>query len=229
MGGLFSWLARAQEGTGALPKFAKDESPMVMRRWSRSGRYAIRALGPFDALELRFRLASMLGRELLAALWDIAVLIAGTEVGTVNYRKIYAALRLYTAQSPNGLPDRKAVQEAAGELYAEAIKRLHGVMPNEREVDLSAVMTAARPYFEIVGPALGAIEPSAAMEIAEFMLIVRREGGSGLYLSGEPVKTMDAANNLVPHEDVWPIVFWALLFNLRPFMPAASTAQPRGR
>jgi hypothetical protein len=227
--GLLSWIAQASEGVGGLPKFGKDETPMVVRRWSRSGRYAIRALNPFDALELRFRLASMLGRELLAALWDIAVLVAGTEVGTVNYRKIYAALRRYVAQNPSGLPDRKAVQEAAGELYAEAIKRLHGVMPNEREVDLSAVMTAARPYFEIVGPALGAVEPAAAMEIAEFMLIVRREGGSGLYIGGEPVKSIDAANNLVPHEDVWPIVFWALLFNLRPFMPAASTAPPRGR
>jgi hypothetical protein len=227
--GLFGWIGKAQAGEGALPKFGKDETPIVVRRWSRSGRYAIRALNPFDALELRFRLASMLGRELTAALFDVAVLIAGTPVGTINYRKLYAALRAYTAQNPTGLPDRKAIQDAAGELYAEAIKRLHGVMPNERELDLGDLMQTVRPYFELLGPTLGAIEPAAAMEIVRFMLLVPRDGGSGLYIAGEPVRTIEQANNLIPHEDVWPLAFWALLFNLKPFTRAASTAQPRGR
>lgn len=227
--GLLSWITRASEGEGALPKFGKDDSPIVVRRWSRSGRYAVRALNPFDALELRFRLASMLGREMTAALFDVAVLIAGTPVGSINYRKLYAALRAYAAQNPTGLPDRKAIQDAAGELYAEAIKRLHGVMPNEREVDLGDLLTTTRPYFELLGPALGAIEPAAAMEIVRFVLLVQRDGGSGLYIAGEPVRTIEHANNLIPHADVWPLTFWALLFNLKPFMPAASTAQPRGR
>lgn len=202
---------------------------VVTQRWSRSGIYMVRALRPMDRMQLRFMLAAMLGREVLAAMHDVMVLAAANdEVNATNMRRIYDALRNMVAR---GEPvDRQAVERAAGELWAVAQRKILEVMPDEQQLDLTAFLQKTRPYLAAIAPALGAIDSDMAMDIVRKMLIVQREGGSGLYVRDQPCKDEATINALVPHDEIETIAWWALLLNLRPFTHAgASTAPSSGQ
>lgn len=193
---------------------AAAETSVVDHRWAKSGQYVLRALYPRDRFKLRMTLASMLGRELLGAMHDIMVLAATTPASAGDFAKIYAALRKYTAQGQ--MPDRKVVQDAAGELWKKALLEVYKVMPDTREMNLDKFLVDIRPYLATLKPVLGSIAPDTMLEIADHMLTVRTPGGSGLYVCDVPCRDGAAIDALVPHDEFEAIVWWALLFNLHP-------------
>jgi hypothetical protein len=220
--GMLSWIT----GTGAAPAVEHPRNgSMVEQRWSRSGVYLIRALYPLDRLRLRFQLASMLGRETLEAMHAVMSIAAGVEdMKATNMRQIYDALRKVLAR---GEPlDRAAVERACGDLWAKAQGYLLEVMPDENVLDLGEFMIKTRPLLAAIAPVLGAIEPDAAMDIVRWMLIVRENGGAGLYVRDQPMKDERQINAIVPHDEIEGLAWWALLFNIRPFTPAGESTSP---
>jgi hypothetical protein len=220
-------------GTGEPPpRPANTGGPQgitVVHRWARHGDYTIRALRPMDSFAMRLQLASMLGRDLLACVHDVMQLAAtGDAVEGVNFRAIWGALRAYVAQG--NPPDREVVREAAGELWKASLRKVYEVMPEEAELDLPAFLTRGKPFLAALAPVLAAIDPDVAMDIVRRLLIVKQDGGAGLYVRDQPCLNEGTINAIVPHEDLGGIIWWALLFNLHPFTAAArNTAPSSGR
>lgn len=216
-------------GSGATPPVDYPQGHIVDNPWMRSGVYTIRALGPFDRFELKARLASMLGAELLGVAHDLMVMAVTVEgPSQANFRRIYEAMRKYAGR---GEPlDRKVVAEAAGELWAEMLRRAAEMMPNERELDMQDFLTKSRPYFAAIGPIMSAMNASDLRDLAKHLLLVRPNNAAGLYVRDQPCRDTATIDAVVPHDDLPAILFWALLFNLRPFSHAGeSTASSPGQ
>lgn len=224
LGGLFDRLAwRAGAGDPPAPPEARPVA--VSGRWMTSGFYLIRALEPFGRLELKFMLAQMLGRDLVAvahALMSIAA--AGEEPVRANFADLYRTARSYIARGEPGAAD--AVKRAAGAVWDDAMRSLYTLMPDERELHLPDFVSRTRPYLAAIGPLLQALEREQCMEIVRRLLLVHPESGSGLYVKGEACRDERVINALVPHDDLELIAFWALLFNLRPFTCAGPSTAP---
>lgn len=212
-------------GAGQAPEGEYPQGTMVLQHWSQSGEYTLRALGPMERFRLKFMLTGLLGAELLAAAHDLMVLAAAVEEpSAVNFRRIYDTMRRFAAR---GEPlDREAVSQAAGDLWEQALRRMYELMPEERVLDLPDFLGKTRRYFAALGPILSAVDDDKAMAVVRQLLLVRRDGGPGLYVRGRPCRDDDAVNALIPHDDLPAIAFWALLFNLRPFTHAGRSTAP---
>lgn len=227
LGGLWG---RWNTGNGSPPEVEHPRGRIVDNPWMRSGVYTLRALGPFDRFELKARLTSMLGAELLAVAHDLMVMAATAEEGPsrASFAKIYASLRAYAGR---GEPvERKVIADAAGELWGDMLRRMYALMPDERELDMTDFLGKTRPYFAALGPIMAQINAQEMMEIVKHMLIVRPNNAAGLYVRDLPCKDRATIDAVVPHDDLPAIAFWALLFNIRPFSRAgASTGNSPGQ
>lgn len=222
--GLFDRL-RWTAGTGDPPPVPEARPHPVMGRWMHSGMYSIRALEPFARLELKFRLASMFGRDLVAvahALMSMAA--AGEEPVRANFAELYKTARSYIARGEPGAAE--AVKRAAGAVWDDAMRSLYTLMPDERELHLPDFVSRTRPYLAAIGPLLQAIDNEQAMDIVRHLLLVKPTSGAGLYVKDLPCKDEATINALVQHDDLEVIAFWALLFNLRPFSSAGASTAP---
>lgn len=217
---VIGWLT----GRGKAPPLTREQieaaakDGVVETRWGRSGVYTYYALEPTGRFRLNMILASMVGGEMLAVIHDALVLAATTPLASSDFARIYQALRAYTRTGAP--PDRKVVQQAAGELWAKALRKIYEVMPDEREMNLDVFLRDIRPYLSAAAPLLSAISADTMDQLLLDLLVVKPGETSGLYVSDVPCRDKGAINALVRHEDLDAIFWWALLFNLRPFSQA---------
>jgi hypothetical protein len=227
--GLLEWAT----GRGTPPAMTQAEqeasqSIVVVNRWARAGQYRLHALGPMARFKLRMMLASMVGGEMLACAHDLMTLAVGTEAAKADYSKAAQAFRKYLGTG--GLPDRKALQAAAGDAWRAALRRVYSVMPADmREMNLDQFIKQIKPYMDAAAPIMSAIDEERAEDIALQMLLVKPGKSAGLYVADVPVRSAEAIDALVPHDDYERIVWWALWFNLLPFTEAeANTSRSSG-
>lgn len=224
--GVLEWITG--RGTAPAMKPAEVEaasSTIVDNRWSRAGQYRLHALGPTARFRLRMTLASMIGGEMLACAHDLMTLAVGTEAANADYSKAARAFRAFLGSG--SLPDRKALQKAAGDAWRAALRRAYQVMPaDQRQLDLAAFVRAVKPYMDAAGPIMSAIDPDTAVDIAHQMLIVKPGSSAGLYVADAAITRPAELDAMVPHDDLERIIWWALWFNLFPFTEAATNTSP---